>query len=209
MHTVKIAENTRRKAQSAFTLIELLVVIIIIVMLMSLVYSVIMRTKTRHKEMQFDAELKSLFMALNGYRNTYGSWPGQGGKQNDGCYITNNGVIIDILTGNPDSVRYNPRQIPFFKDIQSSWTNNDHTYVDSWGKPFMIAFDNDNDGKIQDPAQRQIRFPCGGQDTWYVKFDASFRKPGDAEVFGIKSANLPQSFTIDQVQDCERGSKDK
>ena len=208
MTTVKIAENTRRNARSAFTLIELLVVIIIIVMLMSLVYSVIMRTRTRHKEMQFDAELKGLFMALNGYRNTYGSWPEQGGKQNDKYYITNNGVIIDILTGNPNSVQYNPRRIPFFQDIQGSWTNNDHTYVDSWGKPFMIAFDNDNDGKIIISQQQQIKFPCGGYDNWYVTFDASVRKPGDAEVFGIKSANLPPIFTIDQVQNCARGSSE-
>ena len=207
MKTVNVACKSMRNARSAFTLIELLVVIIIIVMLMSLVYSVIMRTKTRHKEMQFDAELKGLFMALNGYRNTYGSWPRQGGEQNDKYYITNNGVIIDILTGNPNSVQYNPRRIPFFQDIQGSWTNNDHTYVDSWGKPFMIMFDNDNDGRITN-SQRQISFSCGGQDNWRVTVDASFRNPGDAEVFGIKSANLPPIFTIDQVQNCARGSSE-
>lgn len=207
MQTVKIAENTRLKAKSAFTLIELLVVIIIIVMLMSLVYTVIISTRTRHKEMQFDAELRSLFVALTSYRNTYGSWPGQGGKPDDGYYITNNGVIIDILTGNPNSVQYNPRKIRFFQDIQGSWANNDLTYVDSWGKPFMIMFDNDNDGRITN-SQRQISFSCGGQDNWRVTVDASFRNPGDAEVFGIKSANLPPIFTIDQVQNCARGSSE-
>lgn len=166
--SVKESCNIARKTRSAFTLVELMVVIIIIVMLMSIVYSVIINTRGRHKFAQVKTDITGLEMALKSYRNTYGTWPGQSGVSVDRCYIENNGVIVKILTGDPndpDSVAFNPRRIRFFEDIRNSWTNQGGSdlYVDPWGKPYMIAFDNDNDSSINTTNDPSLFFYGGEQ----------------------------------------------
>lgn len=125
---------------SAFTLVELMIVIGIIAILVAMMFPVVLGAKAKARKKQALTEAHNIALALKAYRMEYGKWPNQNQAVADTTYFVSNYLVIRELAGD------NPRGRVFLAIQATNQTDSVTNYVDPWGVPYVIAFDEDVDG---------------------------------------------------------------
>jgi prepilin-type N-terminal cleavage/methylation domain-containing protein len=152
------------RSQRAFTLIELLTVIAIIAVLMGLLFPAVTGAQQAAKKAQAKNDLVNITNAIKMFYTEYGRYPEVGAAGID-TLITSasgNAELMNILRGIPSNNPKNPRGIVFLDaPIAKRVGNRDlggvvdrpgghdiGTFVDPWGHPYQIAYDNNYDNNI-------------------------------------------------------------
>ena len=133
----------RNRRITGFTLLELLVVIVIIAILACLLFPGIAAVRRAADRSQAASRAQVMVNALKVYRSHHTDWPGQVQGSIDWVYDDSDSshshsLLINALTNNS-------RQI-YFSELVENLTSN--RFLDSWGRPFIIAIDENNDGAI-------------------------------------------------------------
>ena len=132
--------NRQAKRRRAFTLIELLVVIAIIATLAALLFPAIRAMLTQAKRNKTRTQIHTLLSSIKLFKNTYGRWPGQHKQGRDGDIRRED--IAHELTNNV-------RRIQFIDLEPGMLSDERHTFIDPWGRDFVIVMDENTDGKIE------------------------------------------------------------
>jgi type II secretory pathway pseudopilin PulG len=126
----------------AFTLVELMIVMIVIIILMAMLFPAVIGQRDKAKRRQAQAEVYNLYRALEDYKMTFGMWPNQTQAINDTTYFTNNWRAILPLLGN------NSRGKVCLRIQSSNQFDSISNYLDPWGVPYVIAFNENMDTNI-------------------------------------------------------------
>jgi prepilin-type N-terminal cleavage/methylation domain-containing protein len=129
---------------NAFTLIELLVVVAIIGILISLLLPASQMLVESAKRKRTRVKTIKLAKAAKEYRQTYGRYPGQTQGEND--YEIEYDAFLTALTNNPRDLAFielNPQETDTNDEFPDS-----PVVMDSWGNPFEIIIDENNDGIV-------------------------------------------------------------
>jgi prepilin-type N-terminal cleavage/methylation domain-containing protein len=141
--TMSTPELTDR---SAFTLLEFLAVMAVIVVLLSLVMSAVPKLMGSARRNQAGAEMEDLARGFKAYRATCGQWPGQTQGSADSVYSNQLGhaALMAAFADRPDG--------RVFLEIAEA-TAAAGIWLDPWGRPYLIALDEDGDGAIRIPTE--------------------------------------------------------
>ncbi len=157
----------RSHKKTAFTLIELLTVIAIISVLMGLLFPAVTGAQQSAKKAQAKNDLVNITNAIKMFYTEYGRYPDVGAAGSD-TLITSaskNAELMDILRGTETGAsKKNPRGIVFLDAPSAKRVGNNRdlggivdraggqhpvgTFVDPWGHPYEIAFDNNYDNNL-------------------------------------------------------------
>ena len=146
--------HTPARRHHACPLIELLVVLIIASILMSLLYTVVTKSRSRSLEVKAKAEAVALDAAISSYRTANGIYPCQTQGTHDTFYLLDNLRVVNVLAS-PD-----PRGKVHLRVPPSAITNT--FYHDPWGYPYAICMDETGDGYLKgfdgniEPAYRNL-----------------------------------------------------
>jgi prepilin-type N-terminal cleavage/methylation domain-containing protein len=131
-----------------FTLVETLVTLTIIALLTGMLLTGVFAVREGGRRRQATTEASALLKALHDYRALYGKWPLQTQDAADRV-ATNNADVVAAL--DVDSSE-NPRQRAFITSRALLPRKDDAGAAlplpDPWGKPYILAFDDDGDGDI-------------------------------------------------------------
>jgi prepilin-type N-terminal cleavage/methylation domain-containing protein len=171
----------QRRDERAFTLIELLVVIAIIAILIGLLFPAFSAVQNQAKRTQAKNDLTQIVTAVNAFYTEYGKYPLAAGITIEttfgpgGSPATNETLFTELractaATGScPAAAVVNTRQIAFIsppdvKDpanprsgiaTQTVTVNGvlipKGSYVDPWGKNYVIRIDGDYDNQVANP----------------------------------------------------------
>lgn len=131
-----------------FTLIELLAAVTIILILAGLMLPHIVKFIRSGQNRVADTQARALVNAIKSYRTMYRVWPGQTNDVSDGIY-TNHLTILSKLTNNPRNT--------LFIELKPEMLSADgRHFVDSWGRPFYVAMDENEDGNLSIQATTQV-----------------------------------------------------
>jgi prepilin-type N-terminal cleavage/methylation domain-containing protein len=133
------------RVRRAFTLIELIAAMAIVAILAGLIAAAIPRVIQSARREKAMAQAHGLVQALKAYRNVYGRWPGQTQGELDRTYADDHATLLLALTNNP-------RRIVFLDAPEAISAAG--CCLDPWGRPFVIAMDEDGDGDTQLAATR-------------------------------------------------------
>jgi prepilin-type N-terminal cleavage/methylation domain-containing protein len=125
------------QGRRALTLVELIAALAIVAILSSLVAAAIPRVIESARREKALARAYGLAQALKAYRNVYGRWPGQTQGEEDRTYAADHAALLLALTNNP-------RRIVFLDAPETVSVAGQ--CLDPWGRPFVIAMDEDGDG---------------------------------------------------------------
>jgi prepilin-type N-terminal cleavage/methylation domain-containing protein len=136
--------SVHRLPKRAFTLIELLVVISIIAILIGILLPATGVLRDSAKRKQARTRALTLVQAAKEYRQTYGKYPGQ--TQGIDDHDIEYDDFLTALTNNPRSntfIEFDPHET----QTDSTYTT-DKVVMDTWGRPFEIIIDENDDGII-------------------------------------------------------------
>jgi prepilin-type N-terminal cleavage/methylation domain-containing protein len=156
-----------RRPAKGFTLVELLVVIAIIVVLAAMGVNVANSALTRAKKVKTQNDATILANGLDGFQNEYSRFPDFGATGEEARTDGEAGAeLLTILLGKEevgDSMQ-NKKQTAFVEFNESSDRKKGglvyssgasgarpEGLYDSWGNPFYVRIDTDNDGELADP----------------------------------------------------------
>ena len=135
-----------RKKHVGFTLIELLVVITVIAILVALLLPAIGKARRAADRTKAINDVKGLETALKAYFDEYGEWFNASTYGNE-----INADLVELLGGKEKTIGrgtvYNARRIAFFEIDESNLDSNGR-FVDSWGRPYKCALDEDYDNEV-------------------------------------------------------------
>jgi prepilin-type N-terminal cleavage/methylation domain-containing protein len=124
-----------------FTLIEILVVIAIIAILAGLLFKALPNVTESGRRQKAMADAQLLAQAVKSYRATYGKWPGQTqGDTDRTCDGEAHGPLLDALTNNPRGLVLLEAPDRLIADGR---------LTDPWGRAYLVAMDDDNDGRLR------------------------------------------------------------
>ena len=127
-----------------FTLIEILVVISIIAVVMGLLIpaaSTVLKRASKNKTRTY---IRTLQMAIKQYEAAYGILPFTATLSTDTIIVdTDYNDLLSTLAG-LDPIAFNPRRIKFLE------VDKNNNYRDAWDNDFLVSFDMDYSGSIDD-----------------------------------------------------------
>jgi len=128
----------RTETGSAFTMLELMIVVTIIAILVSLLLPAIAAIRRNAEKNRAAGQALHMVNAIKQYRTAYSFFPGQ---TQDGVdrvcdNAASHAVLINALTNNPRKL--------YFSEVIECISNS--VYTDPWGRPFVIALDENNNG---------------------------------------------------------------
>ena len=103
---------------------------VVIVILLGLTVPVAYKVRESTYARRARAEEETLLLAIKGYYNIFGKWPGQTAA-NDVVYFTNNHLLIRPLIGE------NPRSQSLIS-IETNSLDANTNYLDPYGTPYLI-----------------------------------------------------------------------
>lgn len=144
-------------SRRGFTLIELLVVIAILGILMTLLFPAVQGAMEAAKKTQAKNDVTQIVTAINAYVTEYGKMPVTGGGDANTDELWN--LLMPDSSNPPEG---NPRGIVFMEVPNAKSGKNGRAsgggggrqtgpFLDSWGKPYKIAIDDDYDNKVEGP----------------------------------------------------------
>ncbi len=142
-HTTRAGRAGNSK--NAFTLIELLTVVLIIAILMSLILTGVVALRRHAENVKTLGDAQNLEHAIRMYQNEHTVWPGQNSGE-DKTYYDGAGGTEDqtvIMAAMFDS----PRRMTLGLDLRDGDLVSGRR-VDHWGRPFVVAIDQDGDGMV-------------------------------------------------------------
>lgn len=154
--------KTKLQLSRGFTLVELLVVIAIIAGLAAASAPVIFKMKEKAKQTSAKNACKAVEVAVDAFENDYNYLPYEGSapSSDNGAALDSDGDIMNVLCGFDDEV--NPKEKAYFefndaKGGPGSYFDGLHieasraALYDPWGEPYLLFFDYDYDGAIDNP----------------------------------------------------------
>lgn len=134
-----------KASRNAFTLIELLIVIAILGILMALLFPAVGVAIDNARRASAKNDVVQIATAVTGYETEYGRLPGTNAS---GAQMTAD-VLSALMGSNANGL--NPRQIVFLEvptARKGKGGQSNNTYVDPWGQPYQICYDDDYDNRI-------------------------------------------------------------
>jgi prepilin-type N-terminal cleavage/methylation domain-containing protein len=158
---MKVSRIPLRKLRG-FTLIELLVVISIIAMLATIGVAGGQIVIRKARELQAKAVMKSLEIAIKGYKTEYLRMPTAettAPTEDNEAYDTSDEAgqgLLRVLLSDPSALERNPRQIRFWEappaKAEGAGYSPENGLRDPWGKNgYYVVLDYSGDGRIANP----------------------------------------------------------
>lgn len=133
-----------KASRNAFTLIELLIVIAILGILMALLFPAVGVAIDNARRASAKNDCVQIATAITGYETEYGRLPATNAAGSD---LDAN--VLAALMGTNTTL--NPRMIVFLEvptARKGKGGLSNGTYVDPWGKPYQVAYDDNYDNRI-------------------------------------------------------------
>ena len=124
-----------------FTLLELLVVLVVIAILATMSFAGIRALHRMAQRTSTAGRAQVLVNAIKAYKTDYPNYPGQVQGASDRTYddtTYKHAVFLTALTNNPRRKVYS--------EVAENITTN--SYLDYWGRPYVIAIDENGDGVV-------------------------------------------------------------
>ncbi len=137
-----------------FTLVEMLVVIGIMVILASLILTGLNVARYRARMTRARRDVAQLVTAWTAYYSDYSRFPviSAASRLNglDAGLVVTGHDVVQILRGRENFGNQNRRRIPYM-DFHQNTT----VFLDPWGEPYRIVWDDDYDGVVSVPGEPQ------------------------------------------------------
>ncbi len=159
--------TTPKTSQSAFSLLEMLVVITIIGILATILIPTGGRVMTTMRKVQTENLAVDLRNGISTYSGDYNRLPFSDRANGGDLMLTTeeSSGLIDVLLsapGDPDAEKYNPRRTTFINGSHARTPRSrgivavgrDFRLNDSWGEPFRVYLDTNQDGHLEVPNPR-------------------------------------------------------
>jgi prepilin-type N-terminal cleavage/methylation domain-containing protein len=134
-----------------FTLIEIMIVVVVIAILAGMLFPAVIGARKRAKKKQAMVDACEIVHAIKLYEGEYQKWPDLnssssdrafgGNLGSDRIYFTDNYKIINVLMG--QNSRSN-----IYLSPNTNRFDSDTNYLDPWGIPFVIVFDDNYSGEF-------------------------------------------------------------
>ncbi len=156
--------NMNTKKSKGFTLVELLVVIAIIAGLAAVSTPVIIKVKEKAKKVSAINACKAVEVAVNAFENDYNYLPfvGSSPSGDNTSGLESHRDIMNVLTGLDEQVNFKRKAYFEYNEAKGgagSYFDGLHLVAsqarlfDPWGNPYLLFFDYDLDGAIDNPQE--------------------------------------------------------
>lgn len=147
---------------AAFTLIELLAVIAIIGILAGMMGGASYAARQSGYKAQADAEVREIANACRSFWMASGTWDGGSRWPGTGTQrITRNGPLYKALTGD------NPTKTVFLELDELRFDGEEGDYLDPWGNPYVVSFDNTDTVTRKQKFSSSVTFPMRNRFQYY------------------------------------------